>query len=113
MDADFEPDSEASQAYSHPHNVWETAVWMAVANRSLVQRTDGTYGIVSAKEVRSIDKVLPNELQPCDLEVHDDGRYAFHLTPGPSRVRMYYRGDPAKNEQALREALPALYLSFK
>jgi hypothetical protein len=26
---------------------------------------------------------------------------------------MYDRGDPLKNEQALREALPAMYLSFR
>jgi hypothetical protein len=113
MDADSEPNVEAVRAYSQPHNVWETAIWMAAANRRLVKRSDGTSRIMPAGAVLSTDTVLPNELQPCNLDVHDDGRYAFHLISGASRVRMYSRGDPAANEAALREALPALYLSFK
>jgi hypothetical protein len=98
---------------TRPHNVWETGVWMQVANRRLVQRTDGSYRIVPASDVRADDKVLPNELRPCRVDVRDNGGFTFELTDAPTNFWIYDRGDPATNERALREALPALYREFK
>ncbi len=34
-------------------------------------------------------------------------------TVKPTPFAVYFRGDPRENEAALREALPALYLSFR
>ena len=96
-----------------PHNVWETAIWLQVTGRKLVRRADGHYRILPAAEVRPDDAPLPNELRPCRVEVDDDGLFRFKLTDGPSNFTIYDRGDPAKNEAALREALPAQYLSFR
>jgi hypothetical protein len=39
--------------------------------------------------------------------------FTFELTSGPTNVLIYDRGDPHENEKALREALPALYTSFR
>ncbi|MCS7238696.1 MAG: hypothetical protein NZ899_10570 [Thermoguttaceae bacterium] len=94
------------------HYVWETGVWICVTGRKLVRRSDGTYRMVPDSEVNPSDVVLPNELKPCKVVVHDNGVYEFELTNGPSNVLVYYRGDPQENERALREALPALYRSF-
>ena len=58
-------------------------------------------------------KVLPNELRPCTVTVQDNGIYEFRETTQPTNFSVYYRGDPRENEAALREALPALYLSFR
>jgi hypothetical protein len=63
--------------------------------------------------VRPDDRVLPNELRSCTVQVRDDGIFEFRETSGSSNFSIYYRGDPRVNEAALREALPALYLSFK
>ena len=95
------------------HHIWETAIWIGVSGRRLVKRADGSYRIVLAKDVAPTDRVLPNELRPCTLKVHDNGIYEFQETTGKSNVSIYFRGDPRENETALREALPALYLSFK
>jgi len=95
------------------HNVWETCVWMQVSGRRLVRRADGTCRIIPASEVRSTDKILPNELRPCRVKVHDDGMFAFELCDGPTNFLIYDRGDPQENERALREALPALYTGFR
>jgi hypothetical protein len=95
------------------HNVWETAVWLQVANRRLVRRADGHFRIIPASAVLAGDTVLTNELRPCTIDVRTNGAFAFQWTDRPSNFLMYDRGDPAKNEQALREALPALYLSFR
>jgi hypothetical protein len=94
-------------------HVWETAVWLNVANLQLVQRAGGHYRIVPTKSVMREDKVLPNELLPASWEVRSDGRVRFALVSGVSHLRIYTRPDPAANEQALREALPELYKSFR
>lgn len=95
------------------HYVWETAIWISVTGRKLVKRADGAYRIIPADQVVATDTVLPNELLPCTVTVRDDGIYEYRETTGPSNFSIYYRGDPRENETALREALPALYLSFK
>lgn len=95
------------------HNVWETAVWLQIANRRLVQRADGRFRIVPADKVRAGDTVLPNDLRPCTLDVRPSGAFTFQWTDRPTNYLMYDRGDPVRNEQALREALPALYLAMR
>ena len=95
------------------HDIWETGIWIVVSGRKLVKRADGTYRIIPAVEVVATDKVLPNELSPCTVTVQDNGIYEFRETTRPSNFSVYYRGDPRENEAALREALPALYLSFR
>lgn len=110
-----EPPSEdvMTKMCARKHSVWETAIWMQAANRRLVRRADGHYRIIPAAEVRPDDKVLPNELRPCEVSVDDAGIYKTRLTDKPAHFWLYDRGDPAENENALREALPALYESFR
>lgn len=98
---------------ARPHNVWETAVWLAVSNRKLVRRADGSHRIVPAAGLRPGDTVLPNELRPCRVEVKPNGEFRFAVTSQPTNFAIYHRGDPRQNEAALREALPAWYLSFR
>ncbi len=95
------------------HNVWETCVWMQVAGRRLVRRSDGCYRIVTERDVRADDRVLPNHLRPCQVTVRENGSFTFEMTDQPTNFWIYDRGDPGENERALREALPALYVSFK
>jgi hypothetical protein len=111
MEVDDPPLDE--KLLSKEHYVWETAVWICVSGRRLVKRADGTHRIVPASEVQPTDRVLPNELRPCEVTVRDDGIYEFRETQRPTNFSVYYRGDPRENEAALREALPALYTSFK
>ena len=95
------------------HYVWETSVWICVSGRKLVKRADGSYRIIPPDQVLASDSVLPNELHPCTVTVQDNGVYEFHTTTQPTNFQIYYRGDPKENERALRDALPALYTSFK
>jgi hypothetical protein len=111
MEVDGPPLDEGRLAKEH--YVWETAVWICVSGRKLVKRADGSHRIIPAEQVLPTDHVFPNELRPCTVTVHDDGIYEFRETAEPSNFSIYYRGDPRENEAALREALPALYLSFR
>jgi pyrimidine-specific ribonucleoside hydrolase len=106
------PEEHMQAIYPHYHSVWETAVWMQVSNRVLVHRADGSYRIIPADEVLPTDSVLPNELRPCKVNVQENGRFTFEYTDEPTNLLIYYRGEPYENEKALREALPALYLSI-
>lgn len=112
LEEDF-PQEHMDKACGRYHSVWETAVWMQVSGRVLVQRTDGSYHIIPGDEIQHNDIVLPNRLVPCKLDVRDDGMFTFEYTDEPSPHRIYERGDPLENEAALREALPRLYQSFQ
>jgi hypothetical protein len=95
-----------------PHNVWETAVWAVIARRAIASRDGGPFRLMPRSEVRPTDRVLPNDLRPCTVQVRPDGNFTFRLTDEPTPYRIYWRGDPKENEAALRDALPDLYRSF-
>lgn len=124
------PQGLLDQVCASHHHVWETAVWINASGSRLVRRADGTYRIVHHTQLQPGDTILPNELLPCTVNVHDDGRFAFEIigegaagdeakpagcavSSGPSNFWIYDRHDPYENEAALREALPALYRSFR
>ncbi len=111
MDEDSVPPIDP-KLFARQHSVWETAVWLCLTDRRLVLRSDGHYRIVAKTQVARTDRVLPNELHPCRIDVADDGSLTFRETKERSNFQIYFRGDPAENERALREALPALYLSL-
>jgi inosine-uridine nucleoside N-ribohydrolase len=95
------------------HNVWNTAIWLAVTGRKLVQHKDGHYEIVAAKDVRSDDVVLPNDLLPVRLQSTGNGQYGFSTTTGATNKWQYSRGNnPAINQTALQEAVPKFYAAM-
>jgi hypothetical protein len=95
------------------HNVWEAGMWINVARRELVQTKDQLYRIIPKDTVQATDRILEYRMQPCQLEVFDDGKFDFNITSEKTNKSIYYRKDPAENEKALQQALPALYMSFK
>lgn len=107
------PNTLADGRYREAHHVWETAVWLNVANLRLVKRGNDLYRLIPTISLEDGDYVLPSEMQPVQLEVRDDGRVKFRLVKPESPARIYYRPDPAANERALREALPQLYKGFR
>lgn len=95
-----------------PHNVWETAVWMQVANRRLVRSSDGRWRIKPAGEVEAGDEVVREEMRPCRLDVRDDGQ--FHATAdAASNKRIYFREKPEDYQRGMRQALGELYRRFE
>ena len=102
----------ADRAFKQPHNVWETAVWMAVSNRRLAKHAGGSYEIVPARSVSSGDSVLATDLVPCRVEVREDANFVCTPTSDPTNFRIYQRGDTKVNQAAFQEALPKLYKSY-
>jgi len=95
------------------HKVWETAVWQNITGRKLVRRADGSSRIVRVEDIRSDDHVVRDEMISVALNVGDDGHFDAKPTSQDTPFRLYYRPDPAANQAALQDALPALYLSFR
>ncbi|GAB3948882.1 hypothetical protein GCM10029976_080880 [Kribbella albertanoniae] len=111
LDDDAPADSMAD-IYHRTHSVWETAAWMQVAGRVLVRRTDGCHSIIPATEVSAGDTVIRNEQVPCTVRATPNGRYEFELGGG-GRTSVFVRDDPFEYEQAMADALPDLYQSFR
>lgn len=107
------PNTLSTSRYREPHHVWETAIWLSAAHLKLVQRSNLHYAILPSIAVSTGDRIQPNDLLPIQAEVRDDGRVRFRVIQEPSSLHIYYRPDPAANEQALREALPQLYKNFR
>ena len=112
METDVDPPFDTNH-WIQMHRVWETCVWICMTDRILVQRNDGSHRILLRNELEPTDRILPNELRPCTLEVQENGLFTYQYTEQPSNIRIYYRGDPKENEKALNDALPDLYLKFK
>ena len=112
MEMDSNPPFDTNR-WNQMHRVWETCVWICMTDRVLVRRSDGSHRILHRNELEPTDKILPNELRPCVLEVQENGLFTYQYTDQPSNIHIYYRGDPKVNEKALNDALPALYLDFK
>ncbi len=110
LDEGFARDFNA-EIYARPFNVWETPVWQEITGRLLVRREDGTCRLIPPGERRKGDQIIPQGLVPCEWRVGDDGR--LEVTTGKGQRAVYRRPDPVGVQQAWRDAVPALYRSFK
>lgn len=110
------PEDVLDRICNYTHNVWETAVWAEVAGLKLVRLREGTCRLIAPTGIRDGDVPLPGELRPCRITVRPDASFAWSPsgeTDVDTLYRIYDRGDPHENERALRDALPALYLTYK
>jgi len=110
---DEDSSTENTEFHSHPHHVWETALWIDVSNRRLVRHSDGSFDIVPADRILPTDIEMVNRLQTVSLNVAGDGTFTFTASAAKSNFRLYDRDDPKLNEKALQQALPKMYLSFR
>lgn len=106
------PEGLTGDKLNQPHHVWETAVWLNVARRSLVER-QGKFRIISDDSVQPSDRILSNVLRPCRIEVRPDARFSFELIDAPTNVRIIDRGDPMEYQKAMREAFPELWTKYR
>lgn len=114
MDADGLPDSAViHNSYPRPHHVWETALWLQVTGRVLVERGQGHYQLVGKEKMPGGSVVVSGVLRPCTIHVRDDGRLTFRPVTGKTNFSIYERADPRRNVEALQQVVPGLYMSFR
>ncbi len=102
-----------TDSFPAPFHIWETAIWMIVSKRKLLQSTAGDWVLATEAKGSKEDNLVSGELRNCKLIVHDDGRFDFELVNTRSNFSIYYRRNPALQEKALQKALPALYHDLK
>jgi len=96
------------------HNVWETAIWIEMTGRKLVEHANGEFAIIPAVEVAPGDKIYVTENIPCKFTVQDTGTYEFVQCPaGETNKFMHKINDPLGQEKALNQALGKLYATFR
>lgn len=107
---DFNP---PDSIFPRPHHVWETALWLNISGRKLVQRKNGHYAILRKQDVTPTDRLISNDLKNCRIMPRKDGRFSYHFVDQQTNFKLYNRDDHKENELAMREALPNLYLSLR
>ena len=112
MDDDDPESVIAIASFPKPFHIWETALWMNVSGRKLIYTSQGNYKIINANEITTTDQVVKEQLQPCTLNVRDDGRFDFAYTLKPTNFSIYYRENPELYEKAMQQALPAFYATL-
>ena len=108
-----QPLADMGEHYHHVHHVWETAVWEQVANRKIADLGGGTFRLLPSDEIAPGQPTVSSELLPCTLDVHDDGQFDFALVDEPAGKFIYHREHPQQYQDALRQALPDLYLAYE
>lgn len=105
------PYSEGKKIQFEKFMVWETAIWLEVLDKALVE-SSGTYLLKNRKDTVAGDKVLESGLRACKFtEVRNDGRFQFEYTTTPSNFSIYTRGNLDENEKAMNAIVPAMYIS--
>lgn len=106
-------DADKNALFQRAHNVWETDVWLEVTRRLLVQRADGSYHIILPAERKASDRLVSRSFIPVKFKPFPDGNFEIDRTSTDTPHRIFYRPNPEEHQQALRQALPDLYKSFK
>lgn len=109
---DEPPVLQDSTFYSRPHNVWETAVWQQIINRSLVKKANGLCEIIPNSQINDNDSTFYEAVVPCKITVFKNGTFEFEKT-GESNFYIYERDDPVKYERWMQDAFSSLFSSIE
>jgi hypothetical protein len=107
------PADAASDRITHPHHVWETAIWLNVTRQQLASSNGDEFSLMPMSAYSAGQRVNRNSLVPCNVEVRNDGRFSFHAAAGRTNFSIFQRGDAVQYELASRQAFTALWTSFK
>lgn len=102
------PGSVALPQYQH---VWETALWMNIAGRRLVQNPQGEVTIKSENEIETTDLVFGEGVLKCDIRVLPSGIFSYRENI-KGLFYIYHRDNPARYQELMNQALPVFYTSF-
>lgn len=105
---DTEPENKELFKVIGTHNVWETAIWMNVAGRTLQINSRG----FSYLPKENGTAALKEEMLPCKTEVGDNGIFNFTLTEENTPHFIYRRETPLELEDMLSSGLADLYLQY-
>lgn len=95
--------------FNRTHNVWETAIWMQVANLKLVKRQNGDIRILMVDEIGEGDILFEEGMHPCIFKVQDSGIFTYDFSE-ESISYIYERANAEQYEDWMNQALPKYYI---
>src|SRR5690606_7834743 len=109
LDSTFNNDTEL---FNRPQHMWETAIWMQVADLRLIKQENGEYKIVPQTAVQATDSVFREELTPSQIKVFESGLLT-HEPSADAKKYVYTRNDPKSYQEWMNLALPTFYKSVR
>lgn len=105
------PYRDNGEIFHREQHMWETAIWMQVADLKLIKNEKGQQLIVPAYSVTQGDSVFYESLVPCDVAVDESGIFTY-LPSENSDKHIYRRGDPEDYERWMNNAVPLYYTDY-
>ncbi len=102
------PGSVTLPRYQHG---WETALWMNIAGRRLVQSPSGNVTLKPENDIEKEDFVFGEGLSKCDIRVLPSGIFSYRENI-KGLFYIYHRDNPARYQDLMNQALPSFYTSF-
>ena len=99
------------EVFNRSQHVWETAIWMQLANQALVTKPSGKVKIIPEREVTPHDSVFKEATVRCSIEVQPSGLFNYKYDENGD-FYIYKRDDPNRYEQLMNKAIPEYYLEI-
>jgi hypothetical protein len=90
------------------HHVWESAIWMQLANLKLIKDRNGNIRIVPESEVEGGDEVYQEKMVRCRANIKPSGLFEYKYDSKGSFL-IYERGDVERYEKWMNQAIPIYY----
>jgi hypothetical protein len=104
-------DSINPKIVNSSQHVWETAIWMNIANLKLVKSSSGHISIISKDSIKNGDTMYDEKLLKCDIKVLPSGVLKYNFNK-KGCFNIYEREDPILYQSWMNEAIPAFYISM-
>ena len=98
--------------FEKPHNVWETAIWMNIADQKLVKSKSGMIKIITTDSINQGDIVFEERLIKCDIKVKSSGIFEYTFS-NKGKHFIYQRKDPVLYQDWMNIAIPNYYKSLE
>ena len=100
-----------SSIFEKSHNVWETAVWMQLADLKLIKDKKGQIRIIPASKVNQSHEVFKERMMRCNVKVKQDGLFEYEYNKNGNFL-IYERGAVDQYEKWMNQAIPKFYKSI-
>lgn len=103
------PYSGRGEMFKRGQHMWETAIWMQVADLELVKRDNGKCEIIPAHLLGQNDSVFFQSLVPVEFQLEESGLFNYRIAERSTKF-IYTREDPKQYAKWMNEAIPKFYI---
>jgi len=104
-------DQSDSSIYNRSQHVWESAIWMNIANLKLIKSKSGEIKIIPNESVKKDDKVFDEQLIRCTIDIAPSGIFEYKYD-NQGKFFINKREDPERYQDWMNIAIPYFYKSL-